>query len=343
MTRQRLHFVLTSALFSALSACGGTVIEPGDPGGDAGGDAGGDVATDVKPDLGGGDCKPIADNTTCGEKVTYPCGLPIVVAATSPTPEECATLCSPITFSSPGAPTFCYVWAEDTGPSRTVNCASCAVGRRPADLLDGAPHACGEGDDIVGVALAEMAHIEAASVHAFRRLEDTLVRLNADEELVMRARRAARDEVAHARLVGNLAKERGFAPRRVELAKDHESTTFELALENAVEGCVHETLGVAYLEHQRLHAEDPALRAMAEALYEDELDHAALSWDLLAFFDARLEGKERQALRKAQQRALKDVIVEVGRIDETVRTALGLPSQAVVAELVGTLQETLFA
>lgn len=82
---------------------------------------------------------------------------------------------------------------------------------------------------------------------------------------------------------------------------------------------------------------------MAEALYEDELDHAALSWDLLAFFDVRLDGPQRATLRKAQAKALRDVVVEMGHIDPMVSAALGLPSQAVVAELVGTLQETLFA
>lgn len=336
MTRERLHFLLTSALFTALSACGGVVLEKAETT-----DGGSDAATDSAPPDVGGECKPVVDNSTCNEHVVYPCGLPIVPASTSPTPDECKTLCGPITFTSGmTTPSWCYVTGDDSGPSRTVNCASCAVGRKPADLLEGTPCA---GDDPVAVALAEMARIEAASVHAFRRLEGTLASLGADDALLARVRRAARDEVAHARLVGNLAKERGMKPRRVELDRDHESSTFELALENAVAGCVHETLGVAYLEHQRLHAQDPALAAMAEALYEDELDHAALSWDLVAFFDRHLDGAQKQKLRAARERALSDVVVEMKDLDPRVREALGLPPPAVIAEIVENLRDTLYA
>jgi hypothetical protein len=118
---------------------------------------------------------------------------------------------------------------------------------------------------------------------------------------------------------------------------------FELALENAVEGCVHETLGVAYLEHQRHHAEDPALRALADALYEDELDHAALSWDLVTFFDRHLDPAERAALRSARARALDEVTRELHSIDPSVVSALGLPPPAVVGRIVDSLRTTLFA
>jgi hypothetical protein len=221
-----------------------------------------------------------------------------------------------------------------------VGCASCAVGRRPADLVEGEPCA---GADPVAVMLAEMARVEAASVHAFRRLAHTLAELGADADLVARARRAARDEIAHARLVARLAKARGVAPRRVEVDRAHAPTTFALALENAVEGCVHETLGVAYLAHQRLHAADPELRAMAEALYEDELDHAALSWDLVAFFARHLDAAEREALALAQARALEAVSLEAKGLDPRVREHLGLPAPHVVAALVANLEPTLYA
>lgn len=338
MTRDRLHLLLTSALFGALSACGGVVTETG--GADAGSDAATDAAKDVSPPDTGDECRPIADNSTCNERVTYPCGLPITLAGPAPTADECKTLCAPITFTGPSGATFCNVWSDDVGTSKTVSCASCAIGRKPADLIEGEP--C-TGDDPVGVALAEMARVEAASVHAFRRLEQALVALDADDALLARVRRAARDEIAHARLVTGLARERGVSPRKVTLEANHAASTFELALENVVEGCVHETLGVAYLEHQRLHAEDAALRAMAEALYEDELDHAALSWDLVAFFDRHLDGRQRATIRQARARALDDVIVEMGCIDPTVSSALGLPPQHVVAELVNNLRETLFA
>jgi hypothetical protein len=229
-----------------------------------------------------------------------------------------------------------------SGDGAMVYCSSCAVGRKPGDLLancDGP----GDGEDPVGTALAEMARIEAASVHAFRRLERSLGELGADPTLRARARSAARDEIAHARSAARLAKKRGARPRPITLAKGPAPTTFDLALENAVEGCVHETLGVAYLEHQRTHAADPELRELAASLYDDELEHAALSWDLIAFFDRHLTEEQRAELRAATERALDDVVAEIGRVHPGVRTALGLPGRDVVGKMVGTLRETLFA
>jgi hypothetical protein len=102
--------------------------------------------------------------------------------------------------------------------------------------------------------------------------------------------------------------------------------TFELALENAVEGCVHETLGVAFLAHQRQHARDPELRAMAAAFYDDELDHAALSWDLVALFARHLTPAQHRALAEARSRALAAVVRETRDIDADVRERFGLPA-----------------
>jgi len=340
MTHDRLRRVLTSALLSALAvptaACGGVVSEEPakDGGADVASDSGGDVATDL------GVCTPIPDAATCSEKVVYPCGLPFALAGAAPTLEECKSLCAPIKFTY-GGPYSCSVYATGTGgTSQTVNCASCAVGRKPADLLDEA--GCHE-EDPVAEALAAMTRIEAASVHAFRKLERTLRGLGAPASLVARARSAARDEARHARLVGGLAKARGARRRPVRVAKDHVPTVFELALENAVEGCVHETVGVAYLEHQRAHAATPELRAMAEQLYDDELAHAELSWDLVSFFDQHLDADQRRALREARDHALSALPREMASLDDRVRVALGLPDAARVGRLVESLRTSLYA
>lgn len=354
MMRARLQFLLSSAL---LAACGGNVA--GEPVDDSGVEDSGvadtvtaDAVLDTltpsdtmlppdtrtpPPDT--GTCTPIPDNTACNEKVSYPCGLPFELDAGTPSPDECRSLCAPVKFTYTPPVSYCSVTAS--GGGSLVYCSSCAIGRKPSDLL-GVAGPC-EGEDPVGTALAEMARIEAASVHAFRRLERSLADLGADTHLRARARRAARDEIAHARLAARIAKSRGARPRPVRLAKHVPPTTFELALENAVAGCVHETLGVAYLEHQRTHATDPELRALADALYEDELDHAALSWDLIAFFDQHLTAEERAELRSATERALDEVVEEIGHVHPEVRSALGLPSRAVVANMVGSLRETLFA
>jgi hypothetical protein len=344
MTRIRLQFLLSSAL---LAACGGNVT--GDPVADSGtSDAASDTLTAdtavppsdtwTPPDT--RECAPRPNNTMCNESVDYPCGLPFEPSP-APTNEECKKLCAPVTFSYPAMYIYCSV-ASDIDGSTTdhVYCSSCAVGRKPADLLDN-EGGC-QGEDPVATALAEMARIEAASVHAFRRLERSLSELGADVDLRARARRAARDEIRHARIAARLAKKRGARPRPVRLSRS-QPTTFDLALENAVAGCVHETLGVAYLEHQKSHAADPELRALAASLYDDELEHAALSWDLIAFFERHLTEAQKGELRRATVRALDEVVDEIGRVHPRVRTALGLPDRAIVANMVRSLRSTLFS
>ncbi|MGZ3454269.1 MAG: ferritin-like domain-containing protein [Polyangiales bacterium] len=352
MNRPSLRHVLSSALLAALAipttACGGVVIV--DSKGSDGGEA--DAANDSTPsdasddtftpaDTSGCTESPVVDTSTCNESVTYPCGLPIALAGTTPTTTECQVLCDPVVKATGRPTTFfsCWVSGEDGSPSQRVGCATCAVGRRPAGLQDGEEVACA---DPVADALSEMARIEAASVHAFRRLETALARLDAPSQLRARARSAARDEIRHARIVSRLARERGGARKRVRIERA-EVTTFDLALENAVEGCVKETLGVAYLAHQAAHGEDEGLRAMAAALYEDELAHATLSWDLVALFDAHLDSAQKQAVRAAQARALEEVVDEASNLDPTVRRAFGIPSGAVVKRMVEELRGTLYA
>jgi hypothetical protein len=351
MNRPSLRHVLGSALFAALaipmSACGASIESTssdggGDQGTDAAADGASDTATDTftPPDV-ACELPTSVDTSTCNESVTYPCGLPIALAGASPTTAECQTLCDPVAKAT-GMPTMffsCWVGTDDGGMGARVGCATCAVGRRPAGLQEGEEGACG---DPIADALSEMARIEAASVHAFRRLETALARLDAPSPLRARARAAARDEIRHARIVSRLARERGGERRRVKIERA-EVGTFELALENAVEGCVKETLGVAYLAHQAAHAEDPELRAMAESLYEDELAHANLSWDLVEVFDAHLDPAQKQAIRAAQARALEEVVEEAANLDPVVRRAFGVPSGAVVKRMVAELRTTLYA
>ena len=93
MTRARLQVLLSSALFAAVApGCGASVFEVAEADGGGTDAATSDTGTtpvdsgtrpDAKPPLDTstpidtGSCTPVADNTACNEKVTYPCGLPI--------------------------------------------------------------------------------------------------------------------------------------------------------------------------------------------------------------------------------------------------------------------------
>src|SRR5438874_1565394 len=81
---------------------------------------------------------------------------------------------------------------------------------------------------------------DAASVRAFADLVADLVALGAPPELREASVAAAADEVRHAQMCAQLARTHGAAITRELIAPAARRKLRELALENAVEGCVRE-------------------------------------------------------------------------------------------------------
>src|SRR5262249_25169092 len=126
----------------------------------------------------------------------------------------------------------------EAGPL-TLDCATggpqCGAGggrRARGRVAKGARRAAG------GAGGAPAGGVEAASGQAFRRLERDLASLGAPRALVRAARRAAEDEIRHARVTSRLARRRGAAASPVVLAENAGAKSLaEVAMENAVEGC----------------------------------------------------------------------------------------------------------
>jgi hypothetical protein len=120
---------------------------------------------------------------------------------------------------------------------------------------------------------------------------------------------------------------------------------YEIALENAVEGCVRETYGALVAAHQALHAQDPRIAAAMEVVAADEIRHAELSWALAGWLEPQLTEEERAAIADAKRAA----ILELRR--DTVSTPLhqsvvrlaGLPTPDVGAALMSSLTRDLWA
>jgi phage gp29-like protein len=167
----------------------------------------------------------------------------------------------------------CWVEADGTVAYR---CGSCGVGRLPNDTK---PCPLGE---TLAERLARQAYYEGASVVAFERLADVLAANGAPDDLVARARLAAEDEARHAAIFADLSRARGASAPAIELAAAAPSL-FDLAIENATEGCVRETFGAAITLHQAMHAEADDVRAAFAAICDDEAEHASSSWDLWAW------------------------------------------------------------
>jgi hypothetical protein len=219
---------------------------------------------------------------------------------------------------------------------------NCAIGRRPEGFTPIAPIAAH--DACLGATFASIAELEAASVHAFERLASELARHGAPGSLVEEARRAAWDEVRHAHAMKGLAERfaHDVTAPRVDAASAR--TLVDLALENAVEGCVRETFGALQATHQAKHAHDVAIARVMRTISEDETRHAALSWDVAAWIEPLLTTAERARVREARDRAVealaRDLATEPS--DEAVALA-GAPRAAESLRMLSAVRGELWA
>lgn len=222
---------------------------------------------------------------------------------------------------------YCGSWAyackflESPEPSEVVCWQGC-VGR----LIDGAtPRFEGAG---LGGLLANMAAHEGAAAVAFAQLAHEVGAHGLPPQFVEAARRAAREERRHTRLVGALARSRGgqfdVQVRDFEGPRSLEA----IALENAQEGCVRETLGAMVGVYQSIHARDPQVREVMARVSADELGHAAWSHAVADTFESRLSLAGRRRVREARARALSTAAAELARsVDARHATELGFPEE----------------
>jgi len=186
--------------------------------------------------------------------------------------------------------------------------------------------------------LADAAWLEAASVDAFRLLRRELRAAGAPRRFLRAASRSARDERRHARIAGALARRFGVAVPAVERDSAQPRSLTELAIENAVEGCVRETWGALIALRQAARASDLDVRAAMLRIAPDEVRHAELAWALDRWLNQRLAPAQRSQVQRARRTAFDDLARELRReLPVTERTRLGLPgcdeAAALLAEL----------
>ena len=203
--------------------------------------------------------------------------------------------------------------------SKFISCV--ALGRKPAGLAEAA---IDEHASHVAAFFAECAHLEAASVVSFERLAAELRDLLAPEELAQKALASRDDEVKHTRMTTKMAERLGATVRPPTIADALDRTPFEIALENAVEGCVKETYAALLAHYQAQHAKDRSLAAMMEVIAEDETRHAALAWEVAEWLEPRLTDEERAEVQHARATAI-----------EELRASLSIEPPAELVESVG--------
>jgi hypothetical protein len=252
-----------------------------------------------------------ADADPCNYYVQVPCGLPEATQVLTANGD--LTRCDVVCILDAGAVQGCELLVPFDGAPydyearapALVACTLCQPGRAPAGLRRaraprGAP---------VAAYLARAAHMEAASVHAFRVMERELAALAAPRALTRAAKRAAADEVRHARVTARLARARGSKPPPVRVARAVAGprSAESIALENAVEGCVRETWSALVACWQAEHARDETVARAMRRIAADETRHAALSWEVARFLDARLDAAARARVAAARARAIAEL------------------------------------
>jgi len=208
-----------------------------------------------------------------------------------------------------------------SGPNRFQSVSECHLVtidfEAPAVLCTGAPDCGGAGrrppglvatplraDDGAGARFARMATLEQASIAAFVQLARELEALSAPATLVARAYAAARDEARHTKIATALARRHGVEPTAPVITPTPLRSLFEIAIDNAREGCVGETFAAVALAKQARVETDPFVaRALAEIAL-DEAEHAALSFDLDAWLRGRLDPWARREVSLAEEAAL---------------------------------------
>jgi hypothetical protein len=225
-----------------------------------------------------------------------------------------------------------------------IQCITCAIGRRP-EGFDGASGEPKSGS-VLGAYFATVAALEAASIDAFRILKSELEAHRAPKRLVRAAERSAREEVRHTRATRAAARRHGARAEELgmpRMSRPSAPRSLEaIALENAVEGCVRETFGALTASWQAERAEDPEIRKMMQQIAEDETRHAALSWSVARWADARLTQDERARVAAAMTAAVHVLEWELRSepAEDLVRSA-GLPRASEAKSLLAQMRTAL--
>lgn len=298
-------------------------------------DASRDGSADAAPDASCATPQQVLREDACTVVYSLPCGLPEGVdPSDGMSTEECSQVCPPLDGSSFFS---CGEYNSDDLPGPAVGCFSCIEGRRPAGY-ESLERGHGIGDW-----LAHAAELEQVSIDAFEILRRELEAHGAPRELRRRALQAARDEIHHARMLSALARREHATLRDVQVQHGPVRGLLEIAIENAVEGCVRETYGALVAAWQAKHARRPEIRRSMDRIQRDETAHAELAWDVHAWALGRLDQDERAHVEAAMQRAVAEL--EAGAALELAPALireLGLPTRDAALRIVAELDAQLW-
>lgn len=283
----------------------------------------------------------------CGDYVKLPCGIPQGVQLQKNcflTLGDCHNICPSSYFNCHVANENCPdggMFMPDPSGAVLIDCATCpnGVGRIPAALERAFVRRAGA----LGEYFAMAAHLEAASVCAFRRLGRELGQHGAPASLVRATARAARDEIRHARSTGRLAGRFGASSPAPRVRRLRTRSLEAVAIENAVEGCVRETFGALVATFQASRAGDPEIAREMRIIARDETRHAALSWAVARWAWDRLEPAARARLVARCTATVAELRAAPVAVDRELVRLAGLPSASERQAMLASLETELWA
>jgi hypothetical protein len=189
-----------------------------------------------------------------------------------------------------------------------------------------------------------MAFMEAASVHAFRRLSSELRLLGAPKDLIIRAHRAARDERRHAKLMTTLTHAHGGRLRPVHVQRMTSRDLLAVALENEAEGVVRETFSALIAKSQATFSHSRVVRRIMTQIAEDEAAHAKLAWDVRAWAIPQLSPTGRDLIAAVQEQTFHTLNIELQtQLPADWHDQTGLPRPTDAQRLLKALQANTLA
>jgi hypothetical protein len=124
--------------------------------------------------------------------------------------------------------------------------------------------------------------------------------------------------------MGNLAHREG-APVPEVVCGVAGDDVFEVAVHNAVEGCVREAFAAIVAAYQARRAA-PEFRSTFQSIAADELRHGQLAWDLHHWLLAQLPPSRRAAVQDAQAEAMAELASVCADNARRTPARLGWPS-----------------
>jgi hypothetical protein len=149
--------------------------------------------------------------------------------------------------------------------------------------------------------------------------------------------------VRHTRATARLARRFGARPIVPVLGPRQQRGLFEMALDNATEGCVRETFGALVATVQSLRAGDPVVRRSLRSIARDETRHASLSWAIDAWARKQLAPAQVRSLDDARRSAIETLRSEVLReVPAEVARIAGMPGARASLRMVAGLDASLW-